>query len=146
MHATAGELNPQISKADLGLDETLLMCHSGLPPPSQGVYKKPREDLSRSVLIQVERSPLVRQHHPRNNASRGRSPSVENTSLESPHDPRASPYRWPQPFPCIEHYLPPSASTALFYVSNSSGTTIFTSSPPWFPSSHVATICSNPFS
>ena len=74
-----GDLNPQILYADPGLDETPLMCHTGLPLPPQGVYKEHEEDLSRSVLNQVEGSPLVLQSQLRGIASRGRSLSVENT-------------------------------------------------------------------
>ena len=131
-YAAAGKLNPQISNTGLSLDETPSMCYSGLPPSPQGLSKEPREDLNRSVLNQAERSPLVPQWQLRSNASRGRSPSVENTSLERPYDPRASPYQLLQPFPLFGHYSSLSASAALFYVSDSSGTTISTSSPLGF--------------
>ena len=50
------------------------MCHSGLPPPPEAVYKEHGEDLERSVLNQVERSPLVPQYQPWSNTSTGRSP------------------------------------------------------------------------
>ena len=85
--AAAEELNPQISKVDLGLDKTPSMCHSGLPPPHQGVYKGPGEDCNWSVLIQTERPPLVAQCQPRNKASRGnlllwRTPHWEGSTAQ----------------------------------------------------------------
>ena len=67
------------------------MCHSGLTPPPEVVYKEPEEELESFVLNQAKRSPLVPQHLPRSNIS-------ENSMLERPYDPRPSPYKWLQPF------------------------------------------------
>ena len=84
--AAAWEFNPRISSADPGLDGSPSVCHSRLPPPPQGLYKKTGEDQIRSAFNQAERSPLVPQLQPRSNASRGESLSVENKSLDRPYN------------------------------------------------------------
>ena len=56
-HTDVGEPNPQTSYADLDLDQTHTMCHSGLPPHPEVIYKKPGEDLKRD---EPQRSQLTK--------------------------------------------------------------------------------------
>ena len=108
--AAAGGINSRFSDVDPGLDGTPLVCYSGMPPPPQRVYKEVGDSQFLSVLSQEENSSSGKLCQEITNASTGRSLAEENTLLEVSYDPRASLSPWSQPFSCIGHHSPPSAS------------------------------------
>ena len=131
----ARKINPRNSGVDPGLERTPSVCHSRLPPPHQGVYKKARDAQNQAVTALMESSSFGSPFQENNSASRGRSPSVEKLCWTCPiaqgHHGSLTP--WLQPFPGIGHHMPPSASLALFYVTDSSGMAISSSSSAWLP-------------
>ena len=132
--AATGGINSQNSEVDPELNRTPCVSFQVVTPPHpQGVYKKAGDAEHSGVSFQEERPSLGSSFQERNKASSGRSLFGENALMDVPYSQRASLSPLLQLFPRIGHHSPPSASLALFYVTDLSSTTISSNSPPWLP-------------